>query len=227
MRDRAADSRTPSPRRRQRTMTEKRLTFSQDVITQQKRQGEVPLTSRRASSAPSSRRTPTCARAACRSTARRRRRPARPRRARRGVALDAAHGRAGASSARRRRRRRRGDGRRRGRRGQRRRRRGHRRPRRASRKSVRPMPRAAPRPEGGAAAAAPQGGDRRHPQARRTPLSPGASTPEVPRYVTSYAETALAGELVVLRTGCRGSRSDRGDWARPRRRRRRRATSAR
>ena len=43
------------------------------------------------------------------------------------------------------------------------------------------------------------------------PLSPGASTPEVPRYVTSYAETPLSGESRCSDWVPR-SRSDRGDW---------------
>ena len=46
------------------------------------------------------------------------------------------------------------------------------------------------------------------------PLSPGASTPEVPRYVTSYAETPLSGESRCP-TGPPRSRSDRGDWDLP------------
>ena len=46
------------------------------------------------------------------------------------------------------------------------------------------------------------------------PLSPGASTPEVPRYVTSYAETPLSGESRCSDWVPR-SRSDRGDWDHP------------
>jgi len=44
------------------------------------------------------------------------------------------------------------------------------------------------------------------------PLSPAAATPEAPRYVTSYAETPLSGESRMSEWVPR-SRSDRGDWA--------------